>query len=210
MNFPQPFRIPKPAPLVGKVVVLEPLTPEHIPALTEAGADPELWRVTVSNAGTPERMRDYVAEAIAQRAAGTALPFAVRLRETGALVGCTRLGSIDRANRVAEVGWTWYRREHQGTRVNPEAKLLLLSLAFDDMGCFRVEFKTDAVNARSRAAILKLGAVEEGTLRSKVIVQGGRRRDTVFFSILDREWPAVRETLERRLARPETGPEPRP
>ena len=97
-----------------------------------------------------------------------------------------------------------------GTRVNPEAKLLLLSLAFDDVGCFRVEFKTDAVNARSRAAILKLGAVEEGTLRSKVIVQGGRRRDTVFFSILDREWPAVRETLERRLARPETGPEPRP
>ena len=134
----------------------------------------------------------------AQRA-GTALPFATLDAATGEVIGSTRFGNIDLSNRRAEIGWTWLRRDRQRTACNTEAKYLMLRHAFDVLGCIRVELKTDALNQQSRAAILRIGAVEEGILRAHMITASGRLRDSVYYSILDREWPAVRERLEGML-----------
>ena len=156
----------------------------------------EIWRVTLDDPRTPQEMHAYVSRALADRDAGTAFPFAVRHLAEGRVVGATRYHSISFANRSVEIGFTWYSPRFWRTGVNTECKYLLLTHAFERLGCIRVEFKTDARNARSRAAILRLGATEEGTLRSKVIMRDGHRRDSVYFSILDREWPAVKKRLE--------------
>jgi RimJ/RimL family protein N-acetyltransferase len=183
-------------------VRLEPLSVEHVPALAAVGLDPELWRWTVSRVATPEEMRAYVESALRDRDAGRALPFATVEAATGRVVGSTRFGSVSMEDGRVEVGWTWVARPWQRTPLNTEAKYLMLRHAFGPLGCVRVELKTDALNARSRAAILRLGAREEGTLRRHMRAAGGRMRDTVYFSILDDEWPAVRAALEAKLARP--------
>lgn len=193
---------PEPATLEGCHVRLEPLTPAHLPGLCEVGLDPELWRWTVSRVRTPEEMRAYVDAALRQQAGGTALPFATVERASGRVVGSTRFANLDRTNRRVEIGWTWVARPWQRSAVNTEAKYLMLRHAFTALGCIRVELKTDALNARSRAAILGLGATEEGTLRRHTLTESGRVRDTVYFSILDSEWPAVRAELEEKLRRP--------
>jgi N-acetyltransferase len=185
--------------LEGDHVRLEPLTPRHIPALTRIGLDPDLWRWTISRVRTPEDMRDYVEQALREQADGRSIPFATVDRHTEEVAGCTRFGSIDVGNRRVEIGWTWVGRQWQRTHVNTEAKLLMLAYAFEELSCIRVELKTDALNERSRKAILRIGAVEEGVLRSHMITQDGRVRDTVYFSILAAEWPAVRGRLEARL-----------
>lgn len=187
-------------PLIGRFVRLEPLSLAHVPALCEVGLDPELWRVTTSHVATPEDMHRYVATALAERDAGTALPYAQVEAASGRVVGSTRLANWAPAHRRIEIGWTWLARPWQRTALNTEAKLLLMTHAFDVLGCQRVELKTDALNARSRAAILRLGAVEEGTLRRHAITEQGRTRDTVYFSVLADEWPRVRAGLEARLA----------
>ena len=188
-----------PAALVGRWVALEPLALAHVDALCEVGLDPELWRWTASLVRSAEDMRRWVAQALAWRDAGTALPFAIVERASGRVVGSTRLANVEPAHRRAEIGWTWVAAGWQRTAVNTEAKLLLLAHAFDAMGCLRVELKTDALNARSRSAIARLGAVEEGTLRRHMITESGRVRDTVYFSIVAEEWPAVRAGLAARL-----------
>jgi len=142
---------------------------------------------------------DYVARALGDRDLGTAVPFAVRHISTNRLIGSTRYTNIAPQGRCLEIGYTWYAPEYWGTGVNTECKYLLLEHAFETLGCIRVEFQVNKDNARSRAAVLRLGAVEEGVLRSRMVRRNGERIDAVFFSILDNEWPAVKARLERAL-----------
>jgi RimJ/RimL family protein N-acetyltransferase len=185
--------------LVGHHVRLDPLSIDHLPALCDVGLDAELWRWTASQVRSADDMRRWVEDALAQHARGTALPFATVDLASGRVVGSTRLANIEPAHRRAEIGWTWVAAPWQRSAVNTEAKLLLLTHAFESLGCIRVELKTDALNARSRAAILRLGAVEEGTLRRHMITEGGRVRDSVYFSVIAEEWPAVAAGLRKRL-----------
>ena len=190
----------EPITLEGNVVRLEPLQEgRHLPGLCEFGLDPELWRLVPYRVTTPEEMRDYVRQALAAETIGTALPFAKVEKMTGRVVGSARYMNIDRANRRLEIGATWVAGPWQRTAINTESKYLLLRHAFETLGCIRVELKTDALNERSRKAILRIGAKEEGTLRQHMITWSGRLRDTVYFSILDKEWPAVKLTLEEKL-----------
>jgi N-acetyltransferase len=186
--------------LSGPTVRLEPLSAGHHAALCEVGLDPAIWRWTTVLIETPQQMLAYLEDALRQRDAGTALPFATVERASGRVVGTTRFGNIDPANRRVEIGWTFVAPAWQRTRINTEAKYLMLRHAFEVLGAIRVEFKTDALNERSRRAILRIGATEEGTLRRHMIARGGRYRDTVYFSILDSEWPAVKAALEIKLA----------
>lgn len=188
-----------PVTLGGRSVRLEPLTRAHLPLLEPAALDPELWRLTVNYGGTPAAFARWVEEALAQQAAGGALPFALVEPATGHGIGSTRLANLDAPSARVEIGWTWVARDRQRTRVNTEAKYLLLRHAFEALGMERVELKTDAVNARSRAAILRIGAREEGTLRRHQRTWDGRLRDTVFFSVLRAEWGDVKDRLERML-----------
>lgn len=188
-----------PPRLAGAHVVLEPLTRDHIPALVEIGLDPGLWRWTIARVHTPDALAAYVDTALDEQRRGQSLPFATIERSSGRVVGSTRFGSIDRQHRRVEIGWTWVAAQWQRTAVNTEAKYLMLRCAFEDMGCLRVELKTDRLNERSRTAIQRLGALEEGILRSHMITQSGRVRDTVYYSIIADEWPRVRARLESKL-----------
>lgn len=186
--------------LEGAQIRLEPLTRAHHAALAEVGLDDDLWRWSPRPVRTVDEMAAYLATALADRAAGRALPFAVVDKATGRVIGSTRYAAIDPLHRRVEIGSTWLARAYQRTVANTEAKYLLLRHAFETLGCIRVELKTDALNDRSRAAIRRIGAREEGTLRNHMITASGRVRDTVYYSILDREWPEVKRGLERRLA----------
>jgi len=191
----------EPVTLRGSVVALEPMRMDHVDALTRVGLDPELWRWIPSSVGSAEEMRGYVATALDEQRRGVSLPFVIIARGTEQVVGSTRYGNIDLANRRLEIGWTWVTAAHQRTAVNTEAKLLLLTHAFERLQVNRVELKTDALNLKSRAAITRLGAIEEGTLRKHLVTSTGRIRDTVYFSIIDTEWPAVKRRLEAWLQR---------
>lgn len=191
---PPPLRI-SPLTLEGPRVRLVPLAAAHLDALCAAGLDPELWRWIPTAMKDREDMRAYVELALRGQAAGGALPFAVVDIPSGSVIGSTRFGNIDKVHRHVEIGWTWIARRFQRTHVNTEMKFLLLRHAFETLGCLRVELKTDALNEKSRKAILRLGAKEEGTFRKNVIVWDGRLRDTVYFSILDTEWPSVKRRL---------------
>ena len=188
-----------PVTLEGRVVRLEPLGLHHLDALCEAGLHPSLWTMTTTRIETPGDMRRYVETALAEQSAGTALPFATVVRETGTVVGSTRFANVVREHARVEIGWTWITPRWQRTAVNTEAKYLMLRHAFEVMGCRRVELKTNALNARSRAAMLRMGATEEGTLRKHMINADGTARDSVYFSVIDDEWPRVRARLEGML-----------
>lgn len=187
--------------LQGRHVRLEPLTLEHLPGLIAVGCDPVLWQITVNDGSTPEAMRRWVEAALEEQRLGTAVPFATVLQETGQVVGGSRFGNISEKDRRAEIGWTWVAQAWWRTAVNSEAKYLMLQHAFEVWQLVRVEFKTDAINQQSRAALLGIGAREEGTFRKHALTWTGRFRDSVFFSILDEEWPAVKTRLAARLAR---------
>ena len=189
-----------PVVLEGRAVRLEPLSLEHLTELCAVGLDEDLWRWMSAQVGTPGEMRVYIEEALAAQAAGTALPFATIAKAAGRAVGSTRYGNIGQADRRVEIGWTWIGRDWQRTAVNTEAKYLMLRHAFEVLGCIRVELKTDALNERSRQAILRIGAKEEGTLRNHMITASGRIRHTVYYSIIDAEWPAAKAQLEEKLA----------
>lgn len=188
-----------PVVLTGTHTRLEPLTREHVAPLTSIGLDPDLWQWTIAQVRTPADMVAYIENALSEQAQGHALPFATIDRATGAVVGSTRFGAIDRQHRRVEIGWTWIGRPWQRTAINTEAKYLMLRHAFAEMSCVRVELKTDALNHRSRNAIRRIGAIEEGILRSHMITAGGRVRDTVYYSILASEWPDVQQQLESKL-----------
>ena len=187
--------------LEGGQVRLEPLTLEHHAALCEVGLDPELWQWIPYRATTAEEMLAYIQSALKDQAAGTAQPFATVERSTGRVIGSTRYMNIDVTNRRREIGATWIAKPWQRTAINTEAKYLMLRHAFETLDCIRVELKTDALNQKSRKAILRIGAKEEGTLRRHVVTWTGRVRDSVYFSVLDSEWPQVKAALEAKLTR---------
>ena len=190
-----------PVVLEGEHVRLEPLDLDrHFAALCEVGLDPELWRWTISQIRTQEQLRDYLATAVRERAEGRSLPFATIAKAAGKAIGSTRFGNIDRENRHVEIGWTWLGTAWWRSAVNTEAKLLMLTHAFETWGTMRVELKTDVQNERSRAAILRIGAQYEGIFRKHMVTESGRRRDSAYYSILDDEWPAVKQGLEAKLA----------
>jgi RimJ/RimL family protein N-acetyltransferase len=191
----------EPVTLQGNYVLLKPLASEHLDGLCEFGLDPELWRWTTTRLRTREDMIDYVETALQSEQEGTARPFATLSLDTGQVIGCTRFGNIDLHNRRVEIGWTWVGVPWQKTAVNTEAKYLMLLHAFEELRCIRVEFKTDSINERSRRALLRIGAKEEGTLRNHMIVHDGRYRHSVYFSVIDSECPEVKSNLEAKLLR---------
>ncbi len=199
-NNSQPLSI-QPVTLEGQHVRLEPLSLDHHAGLSEVGLAEELSRWIPQPVRTPEEMREYIATALRAQADGSALPFATVERATGKLIGSTRYMNIDRANRHVEIGSTWLGPPWQRTAANTEAKFLMLRHAFETLGCLRVELKTDSLNERSRNAILRIGAKEEGIFRNHMITHSGRIRHTVYFSIIDSEWPAVKARLVEKLSR---------
>lgn len=174
----------------------------HRPARRPGGAaeDGELWNLWYTSVPRPEGMAAEIERRLALQAAGAMLPFTARRNDTGAAVGMTTFMNIDAANRRVEIGSTWNARSSHRTGTNTESKLLLLSHAFEKLDCIAVEFRTHWMNQQSRAAILRLGAKQDGVLRSHSIARDGTLRDTVVFSIIAMEWPAVRSELRRRLA----------
>ncbi len=189
-----------PVILEGKRVRLEPLTQAHHAQLCEIGLDEELWKLTTTIIRTPEDMKKYIDAAAKDFSDSKALPFAIIEKPSNKAVGSTRFGNIDTTHRRVEIGWTWIARQWQRTFINTEAKYLLLSHAFGALGCMRVEFKTDSTNSRSRNALMRIGAKEEGVFRNHMIVPGGRIRHSVYFSIIDSEWNEVKRELEKKLA----------
>ena len=187
--------------LEGRHVRLEPLTLAHVEGLAAVGLDEEIWRHGLTNLRTRDDMRDYVDTAIRERHEKRSLPFATVLRSENRTVGSTRFGNIEPVHRRVEIGWTWIGRPWQRTAVNTEAKYLMLRHAFETLGCVRVELKTSALNQKSRTAIMRLGAREEGILRRHMVSDRGIWRDTVYYSILEEEWPAVKSRLEERMRR---------
>jgi RimJ/RimL family protein N-acetyltransferase len=187
--------------LENEFIRLEPLATGHLDALCEAGLDEELWRLNPTQIDSPEAMKKYIETALDEQRRGVSLPFATIEKTTQKLVGSTRFANIDVNNRRAEIGWTWLNAAWQRTFVNTAAKLLMLTHAFETWKCIRVELKTDVLNEKSRNAILRLGAKQEGIFRHHVICQSGRLRDSVYFSILDNEWQKVKENLLRKLGK---------
>ena len=189
----------EPVVLQGTYVRLEPLSQHHFEDLLEVGLDPEIWRWTTERARTPEELRAWIDRALAARDTGAAMPFATVALPYGKAIGGTRFATWSATDRRVEIGWTWIGRDWQRTAVNTEAKYLMLRHAFEVLGCLRVELRTDVGNERSRAAILRIGAKEEGVLRKHSVTASGRVRDTVYYSILDDEWLEVKAGLERKL-----------
>ncbi|MBB4867008.1 RimJ/RimL family protein N-acetyltransferase [Pseudomonas nitritireducens] len=187
--------------LIGQHVELLPLRAEHAQALLEAASDGELWNLKVTVVPGPDTVAGYIAKAEKGLEEGSVLPFAILDRRTGKIVGSTRFWKVDRANRKLEIGHTWLALSAQRTPINSEAKLLLLTYAFEELDCVRVQFTTDELNEKSRAAILRLGAVQEGIVRHERIMPDGRKRNSVRFSIIDSEWPEVKARLLQRLSR---------
>lgn len=189
----------EPVTLTGQKVRLVPLQLDHLDALCAVGLDPELWRWTVGHVEDRATMSRYIQKAIRLRREGTGLPFATVEAATGTVVGSTRFMNYAARDRRVEIGGTWVARPWQRTVVNTEAKYLMFRHAFEVLGCYRVELKTDRLNERSRAAIARIGAVEEGILRKHLITETGRVRDSVFYSVTDDEWPGVKARLLGKL-----------
>lgn len=185
--------------LANAHVRLEPLTLEHEAALNQAAADGELWNTDVTIIPTPAGMRDYIQFALDGQSEGKQLAFAIVQISSGKVVGSTRFYEIRPADRAAAIGYTWLAKSAQRTPVNTEAKLLLFTHAFETWKCVRVELITDVRNEQSRAAILRIGAKQEGILRNHLILPSGRIRDSVVFSVIDSEWAEVKASLEARL-----------
>ncbi len=192
---------PEPVTLEGSVVRLVPLSSSHVPDLWEIAKDglEDTFRWIPASMRSPEDFQQAVEKALAEQAAGLCVPFATTERRSGRVVGSTRFMSIDRAHRRVEIGGTWIAPAWQRTAVNTEAKYLMMRHAFETWKCIRVELKTDALNHRSRTAILRIGAKEEGTLRQHMITHSGRLRSSIYFSVLDFEWPTVKAMLEGKL-----------
>jgi RimJ/RimL family protein N-acetyltransferase len=191
----------EPVTLTGtRWVSLEPLSADHVPEIAEAASDGDPGRLWFTFAPSPSTAADWVSARLAAQSPDTGMTFVVRSLD-GRVVGSSSYLNVDGRNRRLEIGYTWYVGSARRTGVNTEAKLLLLRHAFETLGCIAVEFRTHFFNSRSRAAIERVGAKLDGVLRSHQLAADGSRRDTVVYSILDIEWPAVRNNLEFRLDR---------
>jgi len=197
---PGPMRV-EPVMLEGEHVRLEPLSLSHLDGLSEIGLVEELWRWIPTQVATPEAMKAYIELALTEQANGVSMPFAQIEQARGHVIGSTRYMNIERNHRRLEIGSTWIAPAWQRSAINTEAKYLLLRHAFEDLGCLRVELKTDSLNEKSRTAILRVGAKQEGIFRNHMLTSTGRIRHTVYFSVIDSEWPGVKAELERRLGR---------
>ena len=186
----------KPVTLDGSRVRLEPMRADHLEGLTKAGAYEELWKWTRTFAHTPESMKEYADEALREAEKGAALPFVTIDKASNRVIGSTRFANFDRDNEHVEIGWTWITPEFQRTFANSEVKYLQLTHAFEVWKVARVELKTDVLNSKSRNAMLRMGATEEGALRKHILCYGNRWRDTIYYSVLDTEWPQVKARLE--------------
>jgi RimJ/RimL family protein N-acetyltransferase len=191
----------EPVTLEGRFVRLEPLALDHVAALADVALDPVIWRWTIARPRSIEDIRAWAESALANRAAGTEMPFVTIERSTGRAIGSTRYMNIVLEHRRLEIGWTWLAPAWQRTGANREAKLLQLGHAFDVLGCRRVEFKTDSRNEASRAALLGIGAQFEGIFRNHMVMPDGPMRHSAWYSVIDEEWPGVRARLEASLAR---------
>lgn len=185
--------------LTGASVALVPLRAGHAGPLADVGLDPSIWEFVPAAVRSREEMQNYVAAAIREREEGNAFPFAIVESTGGRIVGSTRFGNIVPEHRRLELGWTWVAPPWQRTRINTEAKFMLLRHAFEVLEANRVELKTDALNQRSRRAILRLGAKEEGILREHMVTATGRLRDTVYYSILRSEWGGIASALMEKI-----------
>ena len=195
-------RFIEPVTLRGRYATLEPLGAEHLDGIRAAAADGELWRLWYTSVPAPDRSHDWLAIALRMRDDQGGMPFVVRDNRDGRVVGSTRYFNVDAANRRVEIGHSWYAKRAQRTAINTECKRLLLTHAFEALGCIAVEFRTHWFNQASRAAIARLGAKQDGVLRNHQLSVDGSRRDTVVFSIIDGEWPAVKRHLDFLLERP--------
>ena len=194
----------EPVTLRGTHVMLEPLAREHEAGLRDAAADGDLWHLWYTSVPTPDKTLDWIDAALAMRENLGAMPFVVREPSSGDIVGSTRYFNVDPLHRRLEIGHTWYAKRVQRTALNTQAKLLLLTQAFETLDCIAVEFRTSFFNFASREAIARLGAKQDGILRHHQRLPDGTLRDTVVFSIIAPEWPAVKKNLAWRLTRPRT------
>lgn len=192
----------RPVVLTGRVVRLEPLAEAHVPDLAAIGLEPSIWQhMLYGDVDSRDKMLGFVRDLLVRQARGTDLPFAVVHMPSACAIGCTRFMEIRAEHRGLEIGGTWYGLAYQRTVVNTESKYLLLQHAFEAWECIRVQFKTDLRNQRSQQALERIGAVREGVLRNHIIRPDGTVRDSVYYSILASEWPAVKVSLEQRLRR---------
>jgi RimJ/RimL family protein N-acetyltransferase len=192
----------RPVTLEGRHVRLEPLDlSRHWEGLKAIGLASELWRFTSAKVSTEAHLKSYFEKALAEQASGGSLPFVTIQRASGRVAGSTRFGNITREHKRVEIGWTWLGLEFQRSALNTEAKYLMLGHAFETWGCMRVELKTSLTNLKSRAAMRRLGLVEEGMFRKWMFNEDGTPRDTVWFSCIDDEWPEMKTRLEGMLAR---------
>jgi RimJ/RimL family protein N-acetyltransferase len=188
----------EPASLPGAYARLEPLSQDHCDGLTEAVRDGELWKLWYTFVPKPEDMRKEIDRRLSLQAAGSMLPFTV-FDADGKIAGMTTYMNVDAANRRVEIGSTWYAKRVQRSAVNTQCKLLLLTHAFEKLGCIAVEFRTHFFNQQSRRGIERLGAKQDGILRNHTIAPNGTLRDTVVFSIIASEWPTVKAHLDYQL-----------
>lgn len=202
------FEFATPIVLQAHGVRLEPLAMAHVPALRRAAADGELWNLRVTSVPRPEDTEGYVAQALEMQSRGERLPWAVVDAASGRVLGCTSYHDIVAAVRRVEIGYTWYARSVQRSHVNTAAKLLLMAHAFDTLACNVVGWRTDIFNLASQRAIERLGARRDGVLRCHALRRDGSIRDTVMYSLLASEWPAVRERLHERLRQQPPAPLP--
>ena len=191
----------EPVTLEGRIVRLEPLRPDHVPGLAEVGLDPAIWRWTIARPQSEADLRDWADAAVRNREAGTEFPFATIEASTGRPIGSSRYMNIVLDHRRLEIGWTWLAPAWQRSGANREAKLLMLTHAFETLGCRRVEFKTDSNNEPSRTALLGIGATFEGIFRKHMVMPGDGVRHSAWYSVIDDEWPAVKARLEESLRR---------
>jgi RimJ/RimL family protein N-acetyltransferase len=193
---------PAPITLTGKTARLEPLSPTHAPGLIEAVTDGNLWELWYTSIPSPKEMEANITRRLALQAKDEMLPFTIFNQATGQTIGMTTYMNIDAANRHVEIGSTWTRKSAQRSGINTECKLLLLAHAFETLNCIAVEFRTHFFNHQSRRAIERLGARQDGILRSHRVNAEGLLRDTVVYSIIAAEWPTIRQHLRFLTARP--------
>lgn len=199
MDFVKAFHLHM-EPLIGPRVKLRPMLASDGPDLVRAAADGDLWKLPYTFIPSADTVDKYIRIALEGRADGNTIPFVTQLVESKAIIGSTRFWKIDWEHRKLEIGWTWLAKSWQKTFVNTEAKLLMLTFAFERLNCVRVQFATDELDDTSCAALLRLGAKQEGIIRHDLIMAGGRKRDSVMFSIINDEWPEIRRRLEERLS----------
>ncbi|MDQ3534193.1 MAG: GNAT family N-acetyltransferase [Bacteroidota bacterium] len=190
MNFKENFV------LEDRMVLIKPLTFKDFKGLNEVALDPDIWKyMPLTEIKTTEDLHEYIKKARKQRKEATRYPFVIFNKTENKIAGSTSYGNVSIIDKRLEIGWTWLGKQFQGSGINKHCKFLLLQYAFETLCFERVELKTDALNLQSRKAMLKIGAIEEGILRSHTLMNGGRRRDTIYYSILKNEWPALKETI---------------